>query len=190
MQGRLDELIASLKKRRPERGPAQDIREAIDIVLKHIETHGANLWGHAIHLPESAGGGVRLVVRTNFPAENFFGELKHDERRRSGRKNLTQDLEQLPAEAVLVYNLEHADYVTFVCGSLNHLAEAFAHLDLERHQNRMKGLPVGDQQQDLGTELQLASASLSTPDRRVIRTEEMDHRIAAAAKSRAPHRHH
>jgi hypothetical protein len=193
MRERLDELVASLKKRRPERGPAQDIREAIDIIdiiLKHIDVHGANLWGHAIRLPERAGGGVRLVVRTNFPAENFFGEFKHDERRRSGRKNLTQDLEQQPAEAVLVYNLEHADYVTHVCGSLDRLAEAFAHLDLERHQNRMKGLPAGDQQQDLGTELLLASASLSTADRRVIRTEEMGHRIAAAAKSRAPHRRH
>ena len=37
MQERLDELVASFKKRRPERGPAQDIREAIDIILKHID---------------------------------------------------------------------------------------------------------------------------------------------------------
>ena len=190
MRERLDELVASLKKRRPERGPAQDIREAIDIVLKHIETHGANLWGHAIHLPESAGGGVRLVVRTNFPAENFFGELKHNERRRSGRKNLTQDLEQLPAEATLVYNLEHADYVTLICGSLDHLAEAFAHLDLDQHEKRLRGLSFGDPHLDIGNELQLASASLSTADRRVIRTAEMDRRVATAARSRAPHRRH
>jgi hypothetical protein len=190
MQERLDELVASLKKRRPERGPAQDIREAIDIILKHIDTHGANLWGHVIHLPESVGGGIRLVVRTNFPAENFFGDFKHDERRRSGRKNLTQDLEQLPAEATLVYNLEHEDYVTIVCGSLDRLAEAFAQLDIELHEKRLKGLPVDDQQQDLGTKLQLTSASLSTEDRRVIRNEEMDRRVAAAARSRAPHRRH
>ena len=190
MRGRLDELVASLKKRRPERGPARDIREAIDIVLKHIDVHGANLWGHVIRLPESAGGGVRLVFRTNFPAENFFGEFKHDERRRSGRKNLTQDLEQLPAEAVLVYNLEHADYVTHVCGSLDRLAEAFACLDHDRHEKRLKGLPSDDRQQDLQSELQLTSASLSTADRRVVRTEEMDRRIVAAAGSRAPHRCH
>jgi hypothetical protein len=73
MRERLDELVVSLKKRRPERGPAQDIPEAIDIILKHIDVHGANLWGHAIRLPERAGGGVRLVVRTNFPAEHFLG---------------------------------------------------------------------------------------------------------------------
>ena len=57
MQEKLNELVASLKTRRPERGPAQDIRQAIDIVLKHIDSHGANLWGHAIGLPESAGPG-------------------------------------------------------------------------------------------------------------------------------------
>jgi hypothetical protein len=190
MRERLDELVASFKKRRPERGPAQDIREAIDIILKHIDVHGANLWGHVIRLPERAGGGVRLVVRTNFPAENFFGGFKHDERRRSGRKNLAQDLEQLPAEAMLVYNLEHADYVACVCGSLDRLAEAFAQLDFDRHEKRMNGLPTDDRYQDLSSEIQLASASLSTADRRVIRTEEMDRRVATAAKSRAPHRRH
>jgi len=190
MREKLDELVASLKKRRPERGPARDIREAIDVILKHIDVHGANLWGHAIRLPESAGGGVRLVFRTNFPAENFFGEFKHDERRRSGRKNLTQDLECLPAEATLVYNLEHADYVTLVCGSLDSLAEAFARLDHDQREKHLRGLPADDPHQDLGRVLQLESASLSTADRRVIRTEEMDRRVAAAAGSRAPHRRH
>jgi hypothetical protein len=188
MQKRLDGLVASLKKRRPERGPTQDIRSAIDIILKHIDTHGDNLWDHAIHLPESAGGGVRLVSRTNFPAENFFGKLKHNERRRSGRKNLTQDLEHLPAEATLVYNLEHTDYVTLVCGSLDRLASAFAHLDIEQREKRLKGTTDDDQQQELGTKLQLTSASLSTADRRVIRNKDMDRQVAAAAKSRAPHR--
>ncbi len=190
MQERLDELVASLKKRRPERGPAQDIREAIDLVLKHMDVHGANLWGHAIQLPESAGGGVRLVVRTNFPAENFFGGFKHDERRRSGRKNLSQDLEQLPAEAILIYNLKHADYVAILCGSLERLPEAFAQMDLEQQEKRLKGLPSEDRQQDLKREIQLASASLSTADRRVIRTVEMDRRVVAAARSRAPRRLH
>lgn len=190
MQEKLNELVASLKKRRPERGPAQDIRQAIDIILKHIDSHGANLWGHAIRLPQSAGGGVRLIARTNFLAENFFGQLKHDERRRSGRKNLTQDLEHLPPQAALVYNLEHADYVALICGSLDRLAEAFAHLDHDQREKHLRGLPSDDPQQDLGTVLQLESASLSTADRRVIRSEQMDRRVVAAAKSGAPRRRH
>jgi hypothetical protein len=190
MEEKLNELVTSLKKRRPERGPAQDTRQAIDIILKHIDSHGANLWGHAIRLPESAGSGVRLIARTNFPAENFFGTLKHDERRRSGRKKLTQDLEHLPAEAALVYNLEHPDYVNLICGSMDRLAEAFARLDRDQRENHLRGLPSDNPKQDLASALQLESASLSTADRRVIRTEKMDHRVAAAAKSRAPHRRH
>ena len=175
----------------PARGPARDTREAIDLILEHIETHGDNLWGHAIRLPENAGGGLRLVSRTNFVAENFFGELKHEERRRSGRKNLGQDLEHLPAEAALVRNLEHDDYVTTVCGSLDRLAHTFAELDRQERASRLNGVPRQQQQEDdnLGAALQIASASLSSADRRVVRTEEMDRRIAAAAGSRAPRCH-
>jgi len=176
MQKALDALVVSLKQRRPERGPAGDTRQAIDIILKHIDVHGANLWGHAIRLPESAGGGVRLMSRTNFLVENFFGTLKHDERRRSGRKNLTQDLEHLPAEAALVYNLEHADYVSLLCGSLDRLPEAFASLDHEQREQQLSGLPADDSQQELERRLQIASASLSTADRRVIRTDAMNRR--------------
>ena len=51
------------------------------------------------------------MPRTNFLAENFFGELKHEERRRSGRKNLGQDLGHLPAEDALFRNLLRDDYV-------------------------------------------------------------------------------
>jgi hypothetical protein len=186
MREQLEKLVASLRQRRPTRGPAQDRREAIDVILRHIEVHGQNLWGHAIRLPESAGGGVRLVSRTNALCENFFGELKHDERRRSGRKNLGQDLEHLPAEAVLVRNLKHDDYVSIVCGSLDRLPAAFADLDRADRKRRLDGLPEEPQVENLDTILKLASSSLSPADRRVVRTEQMDRRISAAAQSRAP----
>ncbi len=189
MHEQLDELVASLKQRRPARGPAQDTREAIDLILEHIKTHGDNLWGHAIRLPESVGGAIRLVSRTNFLSENFFGGLKHDERRRSGRKNLGQDLEHLPAEATLVRNLQLDDYVTTVCGSTDELPQAFAELDRQERENRLNGVPPQQEEEDLAAVLQIASASLSPADRRVVRTEEMDRRIAAAAGSRAPRCH-
>ncbi len=191
MREQLDELVASFRQRRPASGPAQDTREAIDLILKHIETHGDFLWGHAIRLPDNVGGGVRLVSRTNFPAENFFGELKHGERRRSGRKNLAQDLENLPAEATLVRNLEHDDYVSIVCGSLDRLPEVFAGLDRDERERKVNDLPQEAQEKDsLGAVLHIASASLSTADRRVVRTESMNRRIAAAAhNSRAPRCH-
>jgi hypothetical protein len=75
----------SLRERRPERGPAQDMREAIDLILAHLCRHGPTLWGHAVTLP---GGGVRPVHRTNIILENFFGGIKRGERKRSGRKDL------------------------------------------------------------------------------------------------------
>jgi len=185
MQRQFEEWTVSLKKRRPKRGPGKNLRKAIKIILKHIQTHGNNLWGHAITLPEKAGGGIRLVARTNELLENFFGTMKHGERRRSGRKNLTHDLEHLPAEAALVYNLKHPDYVAIVCGSLDKLPLAFAQLDAEDMNRKKKGIP-SQKVRNLEQALQLSSSSLSSADRRVVRTDQMSQRIKKAALSRAP----
>jgi hypothetical protein len=188
MREQLDRWVASLRERRPARGPAQDARAAIDVILTHLTAHGKNLWGHALPLPAHAGGGVRLVARTNGICESFFKQLKHEERRRSGRKNLGQDLEHLPAEAALVRNLLHEDYVSILCGSLDWLPAAFAELDRVEQAARLNGQPPPDDEPELQTLLQLASASLSPADRRVVRTEAMERRINAAAQSRAPRR--
>ena len=176
IQDQVEKLVASLKMRRPQRGPAQDARSAIDLILRHIEAHGDYLWGHVIHLPKEAGGGIRLVERTNNILEGFFHGMKHDERRRSGRKILTQDFEHLPPEAALVYNLNCTDYVSIVCGSLDRLPEALASIDLD-NEEKMNG--------DLNLTIpHVETASLSTVDRRIIRTDQMQGRIFAAAKSR------
>ena len=173
----------SLRKRRPSRGPAENEREAIDLVLAHLARHGKSLFGHVIHLPHSTG--VRLVERTNQLAENFFRDLKHGERRRSGRKTLTQDLENLPPDAALVPNLRHEDYVMILCGSLDDLPRAFADLDAVRRADAASqgaprvvkaALPV------------LESASLPTSDRRGVRSDDMNRRVHTAASSRAPRR--
>lgn len=186
----LELLVASLNMRRPARGPARDTRSAIDIILQHVHKHGHNLWGHVVSLPDAAGGGTRLLERTNAIIENFFKDMKHGERRRSGRKNLTQDLEHLPAEAALALNLNHPDYVSIVCGSLDKLPEAFARLDREKCERTLQGLPPCDNDKDtVGPILQAASASLSTADRRVVRTEAMNQQIHAAARSRAQSNH-
>jgi len=191
MHQQLNDLVAALEKRRPGRGPAKDTRDAIDVILQHIEIHGRNLWGHAIRLSNSAGGGIRLVSRTNYLAESFFAGLKHDERLRSGHRNLGHTLEHLPDNVALVRNLARDDYVTTVCGSLDELPRAFAQLDsIERDENRL-GVPQQQDQQDtLGTILNTASASLPTADRRVVRTPAMDRKVAAAARSRAPRLSH
>ena len=177
----VDDLVVSLRGRRPERGPAQDQRQAIDLVLDHLETHGGYLWGHEVRLPESLGGGLRLVARTNNILEGFFHGMKHGERRRSGRKILTKDFEDLPAAAALARNLEHPDYVAVLCGTLDALPKEFADLDAEGRHQALQGfhslaVPAPSSE----------SASLSREDRRLVRTEAMACKVKSAASARAP----
>ena len=173
----VDELADSLRQRRPQRGPAKDARQAIDIVLAHLERHGDFLWGHAIPMPDQLGGGIRLVDRTNNILEGFFHTLKHGERRRSGRKDLAQDFERLPPAAALAANLTRPDYVSIVCGgSLDQLPQAFARLD------------AGDRRRSLAARsshgkpsCDVESASLNAMDRRLVRTKELERCVLAAA---------
>ena len=181
----LERFTLSIRERRPKRGPAQNKRDAIDIVLQHLETHGNSLWGHLISLPDDAGGGVRLVDRTNNSLEGFFRAMKHAERRRSGRKNLAQDFDHLPAEAALVSNLNCPDYVAIVCGSLDRLPRAFADLDAADRRKTL-ATPTHVPQVRLPPIPEITSTSLPTLDKRLIRTEAMQQRIDAAARSRAP----
>ena len=179
----VDQLVRSLKNRRPERGPAKDTRKAIDLILRHVKDHGHNLWGHAISLLMEKGGGIRLLERTNNILEGFFKGMKHNERRRSGRKVLTQDFEDLPAEAALAYNLKHEDYVAIVCGSLEKLPQAFTKIDLAEKQRTLDNKP----KIDLAHYAQLPlteSTSLPRADRNLVRTKEMKQRILAIATSR------
>lgn len=176
----------SLRSRRPARGPAQDKREAIDLILDHLARHGSSLFGHRIRLPARAGGGFRLVERTNNLEENFFRDLKHGERRRSGRKILTQDLEQLPPTAALVPNLLKPDYVSILCGSLDKLPAAFAALDAQDQDLKRRKTPATVKDPRTARPA-VESASLPAADRCIVRSDAMAQRILAAASSRAPH---
>lgn len=167
----------SLQARRPARGPARDVRQSIDIVLTHLERHGPYLWGHAIPMTTPSGATIRLLPRTNNGLESYFHGMKQQERRRSGRKVLTQDFEGMPAAAALAVNLTHADYVDIVCRSLQRLPAAFAELD------------AGDRSRSVApsraaSAAQAETASLSTADRRLIRLPALDDRIVAAAQRR------
>jgi len=178
----VERLQSSLRERRPSRGPAQDVRQAIDLILDHLERHGDTLWGHVICLPEQVGGGIRLVDRTNNVLESFFRRMKHGERRRSGRKVLTQDFERLPPAAALVPNLSCHDYVALLCGDLDRLPRAFAELDADKHHRALAGLLATDSD----SLPPLASASLPAADRSIVRSDAMRNRVMSAARSRAP----
>jgi len=185
IQQELEAWEKNLRLRRPARGPAKDRRQAIDLVLAHLDRHGESLFGHVIPLPDSVGGGVRMVARTNNEAETYFRNMKHQERRRSGRKILTQDFERLHPAAALVPNLLKPDYLDILCGSLENLPAAFAQLDAERRKAVQSGQPS---KPPAAASLRptVESASLPAADRRIIRSDSMNQRILAAAQSRAP----
>jgi len=115
------------------------------------------------------------VARTNNGLESLFHTIKHEERRRSGRKILTQDFEILPPAAALATNLHHADYVSLVCGSLDRLPEALAALDAP---HRSRSIAVGAKQSSTTVE----TASLSTIDKRFVRRQIFEEYILDAAK--------
>jgi hypothetical protein len=179
------DLTESLRNRRPKRGPAKDQRQAIDIVLRHLDAHGGNLWGHEVKIVRAQGQIIRLVDRTNNSLEGFFHGMKHGERRRSGRKNLTRDFEDLPAAAALAQNLNRPDYVTILCGDLDNLPRVFARLDAEK---RQQGLRVESQPEAASGKSSALpeSASLPRDDLRLVRTEAMDRKMHDAASSRSP----
>ena len=135
----VEELVTSLKKCRSKRAFAQDTHNAINVILQQLKDHGDYLWGHVINLLSEAKGETRCLERTNNILEGFFREMKHNERRRSGRKILTQDFESLPPAAALAYNLRFPDYLKILCGSLNCLAKAFTKLDIEKRRKQLAG---------------------------------------------------
>ncbi len=178
IQRNVESLEAALRERRPERGPAQDERQAIDLILDHLDRHGESLWGHKIALPN---GTVRMAPRTNNDEEGFFRRLKQAARKRSGRKNLAHDFESLPAAAALACNLTNERYVHILCGSLDNLPYAFAELDAET-ENAAGPHPLATR----GPEDGVTSASLPRIDRSTIRVPGFRKRLEAAARSRAP----
>ena len=98
------------------------------IILKYFERYGKHLFGHPA-LRDTDGRILAVVERTDNVPEHFFGAEKQKLRRRVGRAHLGRDLEDQPAQAALVANLQHPEYVRVVCGSLDNLAMAFAELD-------------------------------------------------------------
>jgi hypothetical protein len=98
------------------------------VILRYLDRYGNNLFGHPV-LRNDQGGVVAVVDRTNNVLEQFFALGKENLRRRLGKAHLGRDLEDQPAQAALVTNLRHDDYVRVLCGSLDNLDNTFADLD-------------------------------------------------------------
>ena len=165
---------------RTSRAARLQTKPAVKIVLTHLDKYRPSLFGHILELPASCGGGVRVTDRTNVVLEQLFHDLKHGMHRCSGRKNLSQDLEHLPPEALLARNLRRQDYLDVLCGgSLDNLAAAFASLD---NGHRDKCLPA---REACAKQAEIVSSSMPSIDRRLVRSKAVTARLLTAARSRA-----
>jgi hypothetical protein len=123
------EYQAELRERTENTGYEDAINPSpARIIGKYFERYGKHLFGHPT-LRDEDGMILAVVERTDNVPEHFFGAEKRKLRRRLGRAHLGRDLEDQPAQAALVANLQHPEYVRVVCGSLGNLATAFAQLD-------------------------------------------------------------
>jgi len=145
--------------------------EAMRTIIEYIDKYNDYLWGHVIQLNDNKHG---LVDRTNNAIETFFGDYKHGERRRSGRKCLTYDLETASPIALLVTNLTRNDYINIVCGgSLNNLPSMFADIDHHVWLNKCnlieEAISVTKNISD-----DIVSIALPFKDRKLVRSDEIN----------------
>jgi len=124
-QQRFERYHAELRHRLPNH--QGHLHQALQTLLEQLDRIGQQLFGHPV-LQHSDGRILRVVERTNNQAEQLFSHNAHCLRRRTGHRHLGRDLEQLPAEALLVHNLNDPDYLRLVAGSLERLHTAFAAL--------------------------------------------------------------
>ena len=134
---RLEKIAAAVERyktelhRRAAALTAEQRKHSCDeVILKYFKRYGGHLFGHPVRRDDK-GVIVAIVERTNNVAEQFFGYAKQQLRRRLGRAHLGRDLAQQPAQAALVQNLRHADYVSILSGSLENLPACFASLDAD-----------------------------------------------------------
>lgn len=107
--------------------PPRPRSKYLKIVIKHLDKYWDGLFGH--HLPlKDQERQYLMVQRTNNMSERFFRKVKRFERRTSGKKKLIREVNALPSQALLVFNLKSSDYVRTVCGSLERLPEALGEL--------------------------------------------------------------
>ena len=78
------------------------------IILKYFERYGKHLFGHPT-LRDEDGTILAVVERTDYVPEHFFGAEKPKLRRRVDRAHWGRDLEDQPAQAALVANLQHPE---------------------------------------------------------------------------------
>jgi hypothetical protein len=85
------------------------------IISDHLDRYWEALFSH---------GPCR--ERTTNALERYWGRSKRCCRKRHGRRKLTRELQSMPAEFMLIPNLENAQYIELVLGDMSRLASKLA----------------------------------------------------------------
>jgi len=123
--GKMDAEVAQLRHDLKAEGEAlgpgteRDIRETTLTLL-------AKYQDRLMPPPVPEGRGQTTTVRTTSGMESVWCRSKHNQRRTHGRSKLTRDFISLPAEVMLVGNLQNPIYIDLVLGSLDRLADKLA----------------------------------------------------------------
>jgi hypothetical protein len=124
----IDRYIEKLERRCPQPGSRNADNHPKSIILTHLKRYRDNLVGHPV-ITDSDGNIIGVVQRTNNGLERHFGTCRQHLRRRTGRKLVRRDLDEMPSQALLVSNLKDPLYVRILCGSLDNLPSALAAID-------------------------------------------------------------
>jgi len=131
-----DPEIATIKERVTRFRHSGEIKElaATNIaywkMLKQIDKYWDKLFAVPIQVLTPTGTVTIQPQRTNNILEQFFRDLKRDNRKRSGNHSLTKTLKAMLAQTPLVKNLDNPQYMAIILNGKVSLEERFAEIDI------------------------------------------------------------
>lgn len=125
---RIDKVILDLNKLDEEQKGKSKGRKK-NRYAKAIEQ--LQKYSHQLGTEIDFNGKTFKLPTTNNLCEISFRDLKRDSRRRTGKKNLTRQIDNTPAEIIYLQNLRDPDYCQIVYGNES-IESAFSQIPLER----------------------------------------------------------
>jgi len=99
-------------------------------MVKQIDKYWDKLFADPIQVVTNSGTVTLQPQRTNNILEQFFRDLKRNDRKRSGNHALSKTLKTMMAQTPLVKNLDNPQYMEIVLNGKASLAERFAAIDI------------------------------------------------------------
>lgn len=115
LQGSLEQLRQEWREKARQDIDPQSVKR-YEIVVTHLDRYWNRLFAP----------GAECRERTTNRLESHWGAVKRCCRKRHGRRKLTRDFHCMPAELMLIPNLENARYLELVLGDLRHLPARLA----------------------------------------------------------------